>query len=626
MKYLLGLSENCNGFPTIVPRAAQDQHYSFGIASYAQENNEALMYKYLCKGDDYIWEPNRLLSDKESGSATFISCYEIFSYLPEEESIQPFAFHYAAKDWVFACRAELHENFRNEFPQHALSLFHPIGRSAEEYICCWLLHQIFTHNVSSLEELTWNVLHNYLQQLNAFGSIDMLIYDGHDLVAYHDKHAKQPLYTIYHAPPHKQQELDFEYVKFTFDHLNSNHTRVFFSHLKPKDAENHVREMYPSQLMVIRGSECLWDSHNQKAAVIESLASIEEKFDEDKPPISESNPLVLFHLEMTPLLPLKNNMLMNPSFVSIITDKNDQHPEFYSVIHESIYEYDAPINISKHQFRLQPVHDVYQSLLSFKLLSSVNCQYNNFTGVFGNAATRIDISESYTALKITGVSLVSVNTTPFNMMSLSRQRWVLPLSWMPWDHTMLQAYLVPPELPESELLELREYALSFVKRNNNCLLSILDDMNHTINRDYTYLSGSTTLSTTPFTVYLTRQGVCQDFANLFICLARLLNIPARYRIGYIYTGGEYENKEQGDATHAWVEIFFPGSGWMGFDPTNCCHESKNHIRVATGRNYRDATPTSGTIYSGGGGERLATYVQVVKLTPEFVHEIIMKNY
>jgi transglutaminase-like putative cysteine protease len=298
--------------------------------------------------------------------------------------------------------------------------------------------------------------------------------------------------------------------------------------------------------------------------------------------------------------------------------EGDSSCVIYALTHQSMYEYDSPVNVSKHLFRLQPVHDCTQSILKYTLHSSVKGKAYNYTGVFGNAATRLDISEPYTQLIITSTSLVAVVSPPIQLPKMRQERLSLPVAWMPWDQTMLQAYLLPPELPESELYELFEYAMGFVKRNNNCLLSILDDINATIFRDYKYLSGSTTLTTTPYEVYMSGQGVCQDFANLFICLARLLNIPARYRVGYIYLEGT-PNQHASD-THAWVEVYMPRVGWVGFDPTHGCHEGTNHVRVASGRNYRDATPTSGTIYSGGDGETFTTHVSMIKISPCDLHK------
>jgi transglutaminase-like putative cysteine protease len=181
---------------------------------------------------------------------------------------------------------------------------------------------------------------------------------------------------------------------------------------------------------------------------------------------------------------------------------------------------------------------------------------------------------------------------------------------MPWQRQMMMPYLLPSELPEAQLLELTEYAMSFVERNDHHLVKTMEDLNLSIYRDFRYMPGTTSLNTTPFQVYTSRQGVCQDFANLFICLARLLSVPARYRMGYIYTGANYANKIQSDASHAWAEVYLPKVGWRGFDPTNGCLVAQDHVRVACGRNYRDATPTAGTIYRGGGVETLSIDVKV----------------
>ncbi|MDE4982571.1 transglutaminase-like domain-containing protein, partial [Francisella tularensis subsp. holarctica] len=76
-------------------------------------------------------------------------------------------------------------------------------------------------------------------------------------------------------------------------------------------------------------------------------------------------------------------------------------------------------------------------------------------------------------------------------------------------------------------------------RYDSNVLAILDDIHKTIFYEYNYVSGSTNLTTTAYDLYVTRQGVCQDFSILFICLARLLGIPARYRSGYRFNGGTY---------------------------------------------------------------------------------------
>jgi transglutaminase-like putative cysteine protease len=186
----------------------------------------------------------------------------------------------------------------------------------------------------------------------------------------------------------------------------------------------------------------------------------------------------------------------------------------------------------------------------------------------------------------------------------------IPLVWMPWQHEILQPFLLPPELPESQLTELTEYAMSLARRNDYELLDTLLDLNATIFSEYRYQQGSTSNATSPFEVYTARHGVCQDFANLFICLARLLGVPARYVCGYVYTGSK-DDTRMADASHAWVQVYLPEVGWKGFDPTNGKLTQTDHVRVAVGRNYIDATPTSGTLYVGGKGESLSVKVTML---------------
>ena len=125
----------------------------------------------------------------------------------------------------------------------------------------------------------------------------------------------------------------------------------------------------------------------------------------------------------------------------------------------------------------------------------------------------------------------------------------------------------------------------------------------------------TNTGTTASEAFKMKRGVCQDFANLFICLARLLSVPARYVCGYVYCGpratsdAARANAVQSEASHAWVQLYLPEVGWKGFDPTNGVLTQTDHVRVAVGRSYVDATPTSGTIFVGGGGETLEVDVR-----------------
>jgi transglutaminase-like putative cysteine protease len=290
-------------------------------------------------------------------------------------------------------------------------------------------------------------------------------------------------------------------------------------------------------------------------------------------------------------------------------------PRSYDIVHRTVYRYREPVERSSHLLKLTPAHDRWQRVqhhsLELKLDGKVfEGKQIDFDDVFGNRARRVMIEKAYSELSVEARSRVDLlDIDPLAFKPLHARR-AIPLVWMPWQREMMAPYLLPAELPETQLQELAEYAMTFVERNDYDLIGTVLDMNRSIFKEYKYIQGATTVATTAFDVYANRRGVCQDFTNLFICLARLLSIPARYACGYVYTGPKAENTAQSEASHAWVELYLPEVGWEGFDPTNGVLTQTEHIRVAHGRSYVDATPTSGTIYVGGGTETLEVSVRV----------------
>ncbi|MEX2570948.1 MAG: alpha-E domain-containing protein [Gemmatimonadota bacterium] len=281
------------------------------------------------------------------------------------------------------------------------------------------------------------------------------------------------------------------------------------------------------------------------------------------------------------------------------------------VTHETVYTYDAPVRRSSHQFLLRPVDDERQDLLEYDLTLSVDGERSAFEDVFQNQALHFKPTYEFTELKIRSRARVRVRgSTESERIDFTRSLRH-PIVWMPWQRMMMLPYLMPPELPETQLSELSRFAHDFVDQSEGDLVRALSAINQAIHTGFLYEPGSTTVETTPYETFIRRQGVCQDFAYLFIILAQLLNVPARYRVGYIYTGGDYEGQVRSDASHAWAEIYLPRIGWYGFDPANgTATGDVDYVRVSTGRHYRDAAPVTGTIFEGGGGERLQASVRV----------------
>ena len=97
-------------------------------------------------------------------------------------------------------------------------------------------------------------------------------------------------------------------------------------------------------------------------------------------------------------------------------------------------------------------------------------------------------------------------------------------------------------------------------------------------------------------------------------MARLLHLPARYVCGYVFTGNTGAARAGSDASHAWVQVYIPGAGWKGFDPTNGVLPHLDHIRTGVGRNYRDVAPVTGTLYSPA-QETMSVDVEVKDISP-----------
>lgn len=282
--------------------------------------------------------------------------------------------------------------------------------------------------------------------------------------------------------------------------------------------------------------------------------------------------------------------------------------------HTTRYTYDQPVQRSTHNLHLRPIDDWKQTVLSYHLRIEPEVQTIEYEDVFGNWATRFEIRQPYTRLAIAAESVVEVlDVDPFAFARLPIRPPSFPLVWMPWERTMLAPYLNPVELPDTQLQEIYDYAMSFVERNNHDLMETLFAINLELFRNYQYTPGATDLETSPFEVMNNRCGVCQDFANLFICMARLLGIPARYVCGYLYTGNTAASRATSDATHAWVQLYIPNIGWKGFDPTNGVLPQTDHVRVGYGRHWADVAPTSGTIYSQA-KEAMQVEVEVTEAT------------
>ncbi len=139
-------------------------------------------------------------------------------------------------------------------------------------------------------------------------------------------------------------------------------------------------------------------------------------------------------------------------------------------------------------------------------------------------------------------------------------------------------------------------------------LSLLKDISNGVFAQISYESRETEGTQSPVVTIDRRSGSCRDFAVLLAEAARMLGLGSRIVSGYLSDPDEGLIGSAGSgSTHAWVEIYLPGAGWIAFDPTNRSVGSQNLIPVAVGREIHQVVPVSGSF----SGERDAlTYLGV----------------
>lgn len=126
-------------------------------------------------------------------------------------------------------------------------------------------------------------------------------------------------------------------------------------------------------------------------------------------------------------------------------------------------------------------------------------------------------------------------------------------------------------------------------------LARLHRLSELVRDQVAYVPGETQVHTSGEEAAALGAGVCQDHAHIFAGAARALGIPARYVSGYLMIDGRIEQ----EAGHAWAEAHVDNLGWVGFDVSNGISPDERYVRVATGRDYREAAPVTGMSYGAG---------------------------
>ena len=269
----------------------------------------------------------------------------------------------------------------------------------------------------------------------------------------------------------------------------------------------------------------------------------------------------------------------------------------YDILHRTRYTYATPVRDSFNDVRLQPMPIPEQTVESFLLKVLPAARLTHSTDFYSNWIQHFEIIEPHSHLSIEANSRVNTHPPaplPDEPLCSFEQMRGAPNIERCFDY--LQASRFVELSPEAWKL-----AVDATHGLDDAWQAALALMRF-VHGWLKYETASTHVHTHMAEVLQQRRGVCQDFAHLLIGLCRVLKIPARYVSGYLAT-------EAASATHAWVEIFVPGQGWRGLDPTHNCQIGETYIKLGNGRDYGDVPPISGN-YRGTRDHQMTVEVRI----------------
>lgn len=280
----------------------------------------------------------------------------------------------------------------------------------------------------------------------------------------------------------------------------------------------------------------------------------------------------------------------------------------FRVLHQTTYEYSDEVQLGAHTLRLRPREGHDQHMESSTLTISPNAELKWHRDVESNSVAIARFSEASRRLHIESNSIVQ----KFD---------VLPQDFLIEDYAVNYPFCYPaddaitlaPYLrynTNEDNLHIKNWLdFAWATRQPNQTFELLLSMNQYIYQTLHYVKRDEEGVQSSHTTISNNEGSCRDFANLFIDAARFLGFAARFVSGYVYVE---DPDHLSGTTHAWAEVFIPGAGWKGFDPTHGCLVGVNHIAVAVSR-LPELVPAVSGAFWGLPGSSLKVDVWVTKI-------------
>jgi transglutaminase-like putative cysteine protease len=264
-----------------------------------------------------------------------------------------------------------------------------------------------------------------------------------------------------------------------------------------------------------------------------------------------------------------------------------------TVRHLTVYRYSEPVGLGEHRmmFRPRESHDL-KLLRSTLDITPVPATLRWLHDVFDNSVAIATFEGSTSELRfdsMVALEHVEASTPEYPLEEYAK---TYPFSYSQDDLQNLGRAMVHHYPSE----DVKRWAKQFLHTSGTTeTMKLLRHLTRAIKQDFIYMRRSAKGVQSPSETLASRRGSCRDFAVLMMEAARSLGFAARFVSGYIFVPDRgAADSVGGGSTHAWVQAYLPGSGWIDFDPTNSIVGNRNLIRVAVAWEPSQVLPLWGT--------------------------------
>ena len=267
------------------------------------------------------------------------------------------------------------------------------------------------------------------------------------------------------------------------------------------------------------------------------------------------------------------------------------------VRHETVYTYRQPVAFGEHRLMSRPrdSHDlrlIDTALVIDPPASAIRWLHDTF----GNSITLCAFEGTADTLTFESSFRAEHFPVPERAIEIETYAQKFPFSYSADDaldlgRTKERHYLDPEHKIDAWVKEQLE------KTQTGSTLEVLTNMTKDIKGQFKYVTRDAEGTQSPLETLELGTGSCRDLALFMMEAVRSLGVAARFVSGYLYDEkliGAGSGLVGGGATHAWLQVFLPGAGWVEFDPTNALIGGQNLIRVAVTRDPSQAIPLSGS--------------------------------